>query len=82
MEDDQEAIVSETQWIAVVRPVIDGDTCVLCGTCAEFCPDDCLAINEEEKRVMVDHECCLGCAMCEAVCPTGAIEMIIQEVEP
>jgi 2-oxoacid:acceptor oxidoreductase delta subunit (pyruvate/2-ketoisovalerate family) len=79
---DEESIVSETTWIAVIRPVIDDDACVLCGTCTEFCPDTCLTINDEGKRVMVDYECCLGCAMCEAVCPEGAIEMTIEEVEP
>jgi len=77
-----ETIVSKTKWIAVIRPHVDSDGCVLCGTCTEFCPDGCITISDEEGCAVVDYDSCLGCSMCAAVCPEGAIEMVIDEVEP
>ena len=75
-----EAIVSETKGIVYIKPKIDEDLCILCGTCTEFCPDEYISFSDDGGGIVVDEDNCLGCSMCEAVCPEGAIEMVIVEV--
>lgn len=47
--------------------------CKGCDICVRFCPETCLALDEEEKVVVVDPEACTGCRLCELLCPDFAI---------
>jgi ferredoxin len=50
---------------------IDADECIMCGACAEVCPED--AISEGEESYVIDPEKCTDCATCEDECPVEAI---------
>lgn len=52
--------------------VVDKDTCVACGSCADACP--CGAITIEDFAV-VDADSCAGCGSCVDACPCGAIKV-------
>jgi len=56
-------------------PSINREWCKGCGICAEFCPEDVLAIDEMEKANLAYPEKCDGCGMCELRCPDLAIEL-------
>lgn len=52
-----------------VSPVTQEETCTLCGTCAEVCPNGAIAID---ARVATEMERCIRCCACIKNCPTGA----------
>ena len=57
------------------RAVIDQETCVACGTCAEErCPMD--AIVEEDGAYAVRPERCIGCGVCVSTCPSESITLM------
>jgi pyruvate ferredoxin oxidoreductase delta subunit len=62
----------------VVRPVVDHDTCVLCGMCEKHCPTDVITTGKKEDNgvVEIDFKYCKGCGICAEVCPQDAIEMV------
>lgn len=47
------------------------DRCVACGTCAEACPEQCIAAGSPYEIAQVH---CLRCGRCAEVCPHDAIE--------
>ena len=47
------------------------DACVICGSCAENCPDE--AISQGETQYVIDADACVDCGACAANCPTEAI---------
>ena len=47
------------------------DRCVGCGTCAEACPEQCIAEGSPYEIAQVH---CLRCGRCAEVCPHDAIE--------
>ena len=51
-------------------PDIKEDRCVACGTCAEWCPTEAIAVEEIAE---IDEKKCIGCGECLAVCPTAAV---------
>jgi MinD superfamily P-loop ATPase len=53
--------------------VIDPETCIACGTCAEVCRFDAVIPGDEAYRV--DSLACEGCAACFYQCPEEAIRM-------
>jgi len=53
--------------------VIDQDTCLVCGGCADVCRFD--AIIERDGQYLVDPIACDGCAACVYQCPTESIHM-------
>ncbi|WP_027370116.1 4Fe-4S binding protein [Desulfovermiculus halophilus] len=53
-----------------VAPVVDQETCILCGTCEESCPSGAISIDE---AVHPDPESCILCHACVKNCPTSAI---------
>ena len=53
----------------------DEDKCIGCGACAEICPVDAVAMNDDDVPV-TDEDWCIGCGVCTTVCPSDAIEMV------
>ncbi len=62
-----------------MRPELDKEKCVKCGTCYILCPDMCYE-EDEEGYYKVNLYYCKGCGICAAVCPKGAITMVLEEV--
>jgi thioredoxin reductase (NADPH) len=58
-----------------LRPRIDLDLCVGCGTCAHVCPFNVLEIVNE-KAIVARLGDCTGYAACAAECPTEAIVLV------
>lgn len=52
-------------------PVIEKETCVLCGACAKVCQFN--AIAKAGNEVVVFEKLCHDCGACKLVCKTGAI---------
>jgi len=49
-----------------------------CNACAQLCPTDAIAINDEKNesgsaKVALDLGACIGCGLCFQNCPTGTI---------
>ena len=53
---------------------IDSEECIMCGACAEVCPEE--AISEGEESFVIDAELCIDCAICEDECPVEAISEV------
>jgi pyruvate ferredoxin oxidoreductase delta subunit len=69
---------SQTGTWRVVRPVVNRETCVLCGICAKHCPTDVITNGKKGENgvVEIDFKYCKGCGICANVCPQQSIEMI------
>jgi pyruvate ferredoxin oxidoreductase delta subunit len=59
-------------------PVVDRELCNKCGLCAVYCPEFCVA-EEEEGFFKADLEYCKGCGICANECPKKAISMVREE---
>ena len=46
------------------------DACIGCGTCAEACPERCIAAG---SPYVIDQSHCLRCGICQEACPAQAI---------
>jgi ferredoxin/flavodoxin len=51
-------------------PESKGDLCTLCRKCEETCPQEAIAVGQEETST--DGEKCILCCACVKACPTGA----------
>lgn len=60
------------------KPVIDQDTCILCGECVRRCPSEAIVMNEEAKKVGFNYDACIFCTLCAEICPVDAITMSSQ----
>jgi len=60
------------------RPVVDLSKCNKCTLCYFFCPEGCIA-KDEEGYFQPDLFYCKGCGICAAECPKEAITMIEEE---
>lgn len=59
-------------------PSLDHDACSGCGTCAERCQINVIAMSEAGSGSpvpIINEERCLGCGVCSPFCPTGALTM-------
>jgi len=59
-----------------VNVIIDEDTCIGCGNCAELCPAVFYLNEEIGKAEVIDSEACEYAGCCEAAeenCPVDAI---------
>jgi uncharacterized Fe-S center protein len=52
------------------QPHIDGDKCLACAVCAEWCPSDAITVDEVAQ---IDGTKCIGCGECIAICQEGAV---------
>lgn len=48
------------------------EACVSCGACADECPVECIASDEEKGIYVIDEEKCIECGNCAEVCPVDA----------
>ncbi len=63
-----------------LRPVVDKNKCIRCGTCWIFCPE--YAYEEDEYGYFnPNYEYCKGCAICYRECPAQCISMEEEVVE-
>jgi len=55
--------------------------CIGCGACAEICPVNAVAMDENDRPV-VDQEWCIGCGVCMVSCPADVISINRRHDEP
>jgi len=56
--------------------VVDTETCLGDGICAEICPEDILEMVDEKATTVADRaDYCVECGQCVAVCPTESLTM-------
>lgn len=59
---------------------IDIEKCAACGDCVDNCPEQMIAMIEEngKKYAMFtgDPDACSGCLSCEASCAEGAVTVV------
>ena len=75
---------AETGTWRVVRPSVNTELCIYCGTCEKYCPGDVMTVTKDESsgkgkptgRVEIDFNYCKGCGICANVCPKRSISMI------
>ena len=71
-----------------MKPEVDAEKCIGCGTCTEYCPEAVIEliasgkegsedseIDKIKKVATIDYEYCKGCGVCATVCPVKAILM-------
>lgn len=56
------------------------DRCLVCGSCAEQCPAEAIAMGEIHYEI--NPEKCLSCGGCKAQCPAEAIDEAENYCEP
>lgn len=54
-------------------PVLDGEKCVDCGKCHDFCLFGVYSIEDGKVKVTQPRNCKNNCPACARVCPTGAV---------
>jgi NAD-dependent dihydropyrimidine dehydrogenase PreA subunit len=56
---------------------VDKEQCEACGDCVDACPNELIAMVEEDGKQYAmytgDPEECIECYSCEAACPDGAL---------
>jgi len=56
---------------------VDVDKCEACGDCVDACPNELMALVEDDGKkyamFKVDPDDCIGCYSCESSCEQGAV---------
>jgi NADPH-dependent glutamate synthase beta subunit-like oxidoreductase len=63
--------------------VLDVDSCVLCGLCADVCPVDAISLvpaqsvtgESDKTALLLDESYCIRCGLCVDRCPSRALAM-------
>ncbi len=58
-----------------MRPYVDEDKCIGCGTCESVCPAEPNVFKVDERSNVVHPEACTECGTCVESCPVEAIEL-------
>ncbi|NIM96300.1 MAG: 4Fe-4S ferredoxin [Anaerolineales bacterium] len=61
---------------------VDGDLCMACEICVDYCQFDALSHDEVAQ---VDEFRCVGCGVCVVACPEGALSLVLRptsEISP
>lgn len=59
-----------------MRPYVDTDTCIGCGTCQAVCPAEPVVFKlVDDKSTVVHPDACTECEECVDSCPVQAIEL-------
>ncbi len=61
--------VGNLKYVSHYELVVDTDTCIKCGTCADRCPVSTITMDEETGLPVVGNVC-VRCGQCAYVCPT------------
>jgi len=59
-------------------PVVESETCVGCGACADSCHIQAITMTDEGNGAevpVVNKDLCIGCGVCSSACPSGALTM-------
>jgi len=79
---------AEIGRIAMAYIEINTDGCKACGLCIEFCPRECIALDDEMNNrgfhaaKLVKADRCTGCRICATMCPDVCIEVFREEKVP
>lgn len=64
------------------RPAVDAALCIRCGTCARYCPTECITVHREgAEPVEFDWYYCKGCGICVNECPKKALTLVPERGE-
>ncbi|MDP6439606.1 MAG: glycyl-radical enzyme activating protein, partial [Candidatus Brocadiia bacterium] len=55
------------------------DKCILCGTCAEVCPNQAHFMDGDQGHVLLREKCDV-CGKCAEACPSRALELVGRDV--
>jgi len=58
-----------------MRPYVDEEKCIGCGTCESVCPAEPNVFRVDEKSLVIHPEACTECGECVESCPEEAIEL-------
>ncbi len=58
-----------------MRPYVDENTCIACGTCQSICPAEPNVFEIEDVSKVIHPEACTECGDCVENCPVDAIEL-------
>lgn len=50
--------------------VVNADSCIACGACAEACPMSAITVDDVAT---IDADTCIECGACAGECPVSAI---------
>ena len=71
-------VFTEREAAFVMVPEVDEGRCTHCGTCAEVCAYNAIAVIKQ--KVLVFPELCHGCGACSYLCPEKAISETPNEI--
>jgi uncharacterized Fe-S center protein len=58
---------------STAKPKIVKKKCTACGTCIEWCPQEAIALSDDQVA-MIDSRRCIGCGECLAMCRFDAVK--------
>lgn len=73
----KQVVIQTGEWRAM-RPIVNTERCVKCGTCWVYCPTQCVVPHA--THFAAGLTICKGCGVCAAECPHRAITMV-EELE-
>lgn len=60
----------------IQRPVVDAESCAMCGECWKYCPAHAIKKRLGPKKLRFDYDKCIRCYCCIEVCPRGALKSV------